>query len=476
MAKFRCKICGHIYDEEIEKIKFSDLPDDWVCPTCGVPKYLFEEVQDVQQEIDDNLKKAVKISSNNQAIERDVKKCIDCGLCKYTCKIQEGMEFDQNSELCVNCGQCISTCPTNALKPKSDLSKLEEAFKNKICIAYTSPSVRVSIGDCFDKPSGSFEIEKLVGLLKQLGFQFVFDTTFAADLTIMEEASELVDRIQNKKTLPIITSCCPAWVKYAEQFYPDILNHISTCKSPIGMMGPVVKEYWANKNHFNKEDLFTVAITPCTAKKFEISRPEIIDTDLVITVRELIDFIQSKNIQYDDIKCCHYDSFEGSNSGTIFGNTGGVMEAALRTANYLVTGADLEEQVIFEDVRGFDNVKESTVKIGDLEIRIAVIHQMSSAKKILEDIQNGTSPYHFIEIMNCVGGCIGGGGQPLKDIHKVEEIKKDRIKSLYLMADKRPIRYSHHNPEIKKIYEEFLENPLSAISEKYLHTTYQNRK
>lgn len=476
MKKYRCKICGDIYDESKEKVLFKDLPEDWVCPLCGVPKSMFELVEEDNQK---DLDKAIKISKDNVAIARIIDKCINCGQCVRTCKIREGMTFDAKSELCVNCGQCTQTCPSSSLVPKNDVSRFLEAKKDgKICIAYTSPSVRVALGEGFGKEAGSFEQGKMIGVLKEIGFDYVFDTAFAADLTIMEEANELVERIKNNGKLPMFTSCCPAWVKYAEQFYPEILDNISTCKSPIGMMGMAVKKYFCKENNLDEKNVYTVAITPCTAKKFEISREEIDGTDLVITAYELIEYIKEQNLAYNDIPEKDFDEFfkEGSGAGVIFGNTSGVMEAALRTAYYNLTGTDLENNELdFQDVRGFENVKEATINIDGNTINVAVIHQMSSAKEILEDVKNGKSKYHFIEIMNCLGGCIGGGGQPKVNASDEKDIKEKRIDALYQRDKKLDVRCSHHNPQIKKIYHDFLEKPGSDVSKKLLHTTYQTR-
>lgn len=477
MKKYRCTICGHIYDDAKENIKFEDLPEDWVCPKCGVPKELFELMEETSEieEVDEETIN-VKISDNNVSIVRDTAKCIECGICKNICIKKEGMKFNSHSELCVNCGQCVQVCPTKALTPKMEIHRLLKAKEEgKILVAYTSPSTRVAFGDIFGLESGTFTQNKLVGFLKQIGFDYVLDTTFAADLTIMEEASELVIRIQNNGKLPMFTSCCPAWVKYAEQFYPEILEHISTCKSPIGMMGMIVNNYFTKIKNINKENLYTVAITPCTAKKYEIKRPEIGGTNLVLTLYELEEYIHEKNIKYEDIKEDNFDSIlgEGSGAGVIFGNTGGVMEAALRTAYYLITGENLkQENITFNDVRGYNGLREATIKINDLELNIAIIDGISNAKKVLEEVKNGTSKYHYIEIMNCVGGCIGGGGQPKIDMIKEDEIRKNRILNLYKRDDNVKIRFSHENPDIIKIYNEYLESPLSKLSEELLHTHY----
>ena len=475
MSLYKCSICGYIYDEAKESNLFSELDDDYNCPMCGVPKNLFNRVEKIEEE--KILKNAVAIDKDNVAIKRIIDRCIDCGLCKQTCIIKEGMDFDMNSELCLYCGQCIQSCPVKALVSRPNFNDVLKAKKaGKKIVAYTSPSVRASIGEIFNK-YGSFEQEKMIGLLRMLDFDYVFDTTFAADLTIMEEASELVDRIKNNKKLPMFTSCCPAWVKYAEQFYPELIDNISTCKSPIGMMGPVVKKYFTKENNMNEDDIYTVAITPCTAKKYEIRKDEITGTDLVITVNELADIIKEKNIKYDDIPNSQFDSFfkEGSGAGVIFGNTGGVMEAALRTAYYLITNKDLSSEVVFNDVRGYDNVKEAEIKIGELELSVAVIHQMSSAKDILEDVKNNNSKYDFIEIMNCCGGCIGGGGQPLTILNKADDIKKQRIETLYKRDYDSNFKSSYQNPDIKKIYRDFLQHPLSDKSKELLHTKYEDK-
>lgn len=480
MKKYRCTICGHIYDDAKEKIKFEDLEDDWVCPKCGVPKELFQLIDENEQtEETDEDTINVKISDDNVSITRDNDKCIECGLCKTVCTKKEGMTFNSHSELCVNCGQCVQACASKAITPKMEINKfLKAKEEGRILVAYISPSTRVAFGEIFGLESGTFTLNKLIGFLKQMGFDYVLDTTFAADLTIMEEASELVNRIQNNGKLPMFTSCCPAWIKYAEQFYPEILEHISTCKSPIGMMGMIVNNYFAKSKNIDDKKLYTVAITPCTAKKYEINRPEIAGTNLVLTLYELEEYIHENNIKYEDIKEANFESIfgEGSGAGVIFGNTGGVMEASLRTAYYLVTKENLkEENIIFNDVRGYNGLREANIKIKDLELNVAIIDGMSNAKKVLEEVKNGTSKYHYIEIMNCVGGCIGGGGQPKTNINKEEETRKNRIINLYKHDENVKIRFSHENPDIIKVYNEYLESPLSKLSEELLHTCYVDR-
>lgn len=419
------------------------------------------------------MNNAVKIYKDNLSIERILDRCLNCGICKQTCKVREGLEFDENSELCVNCGQCVQTCPAKSLVPKNDIDSFLNSKGKKTLIAYTSPSVRVAFGDIFDLQPGEFVESKLVGLLKMMGFDYVFDTTFAADLTIMEEANELVERIKNNSDIPMFTSCCPAWVKYAEQFYPEVLPYISTCKSPIGMMGVIVKEYFCKNN--NIENPFTVAITPCTAKKYEIKRKEIDGTDLVLTLSEIGDYIKDNAIKYEDIKEAQFDNFTGTSSGVIFGNSGGVMEAALRTAYNILTNENIDN-IDFKDVRGIEGLKEASLKINGKMINVAVINGITNAKKVIEDVIAKQSKYHYIEIMNCTGGCIGGGGMPKINIFKEREILTKRIESLYDQNDKLKIKSSHNNPQINKLYDEFLNYPLSDIAIKLLHTEYSERK
>lgn len=480
MEKYKCSICGYVYDSSKEKIPFNELDSNYKCCLCGASKQLFvEDISVLEDEdvLEEDFFNCVSISNNNISIERIDTKCINCGMCKDTCLKQCGLKFDKNNEQCINCGQCILTCPTNALIPKNDKDNLLNALTSKkICIAYTSPAVRVSIGEAFGKEKGSFEQKKLVGLLRMLGFDYVLDVTFGADLTIMEEVSELIERIKNKEKLPMLTSCCPAWVKYAETFYPEILENISTCKSPIGMQGIMVKEYFSKKMNLNKEDIYTVAITPCTAKKYEINKKNITGTNLVVTINELIEIVKSKNINYDEIISSDYDNLfqEGSGGGTIFGVTGGVMESSLRTLNYFLTQKQDLEKIEFESVRGYDNIKEATIKIGEQTFNVAVVHKISSAKKILDDVKNGISKYHYIEIMNCEGGCVGGGGQP-KYLNEKEELLKARINGLYKKDKQTNIRCAHNNPDIIRIYNEFLEKPLSEKSKQLLHTTYQDK-
>lgn len=474
MAKYKCTICGYIYDDNSEKTEFQDLPDSWNCKLCGVPKSLFEKIEVEEIKKEEKLNNAVKIEKNNPAIERIESKCVNCGACKTACKKLEGIDKKEEKEIiCVYCGQCVQACPTGALIQKNEKGKLEKAKESgKICIAYTAPAVRVAIGEEFGLEYGTFAQGKLVSALKKLGFDYVFDVTFGADLTIVEEAYEFVERIKTNKNLPMFTSCCPSWVHYAEIFYPEILNNISTCKSPIGMQGAMVKNYFAEKNGINKGEMYTVAITPCTSKKYEILKDEKNNTDLVLTTTQIAEMIKEKKIDFKNLQDEEYDKIlgEGTGAGMIFGNTGGVMEAALRTTYNILTGKELtNEKIEIRETRGMKNIKEATININGTDINIAVIHKMADAKPILEDVKNGTSKYHYIEIMNCEGGCIGGGGQPKGIEDKKKEIKEKRIEALYKRDRKDKIRASHKNPEIISLYKEYLEEPLSKKAIKLLH-------
>lgn len=437
----------------------------------------------------------VPVETNNPALRRIESKCISCGKCRDVCKqmISVGNHFDLNKTLdtaiCIHCGQCINVCPSDALVEVKEWMPVVEAIHDpqSIVVAMTSPSVRVALGEEFSSNSGAYVEEQMVGALRDLGFDYVFDTTFAADLTIMEEASELIDRITNQKPLPQFTSCCPAWVKFVETYYPKLLPNISTSKSPISMFGPTIKTYFANKEHIDPKRIVTVAITPCTAKKFEIRREEmkdageyhnldIRDTDFVVTVRELAQWMKSDNRDLDSVTPSSYDSLmpRGSGAGIIFGNTGGVMEAALRTAHYMLTGKNPDASFLhLEALRGMDGIKTATVTINDLEIKAAVIHGTDHVRRFLNEYD--MKDFHFIEVMTCRGGCIGGGGQPKHIGEDMDDVRKKRIASLYQKDDEVTLRFSHDNEMIKKVYDEFYGAPLSELAEKLLHTSYQDR-
>ena len=441
----------------------------------------------------------VPIEAENPSIMRWEEKCIKCGMCKEVCTNDIGvhgtytLEQTAGEAVCINCGQCANVCPVDSITEKYEYQDVKKAILDpeKIVIVSTSPSVRVALGEEFGMEDGSFMQGKMVALLRKLGVNFVLDTCFAADLTIVEEASELVERVtKNTAPLPQFTSCCPAWVKYVETYYPEMIPNLSTAKSPIGMQGPTIKTYFAKKQGIDPNAIVNVALTPCTAKKFEIRRDEMNasakhngidgmrDMDYVITTRELAKWAKEEGIDFAALEDSEYDNFMGdaSGAGIIFGNTGGVMEAALRTAYEFITKEKSPEELFnLTPVRGYEGVKEATLKIGDTDINIAVVYGTANASKVIEAIKSGEKKYHFVEVMICPGGCIGGGGQP-KDIMKdKDEVRKSRIAALYSRDEALTVRRSHENPEIKALYEEFYGEPLSELAEKMLHTLYTDR-
>ena len=445
------------------------------------------------------LKVRVPIEADNPSICRDEDKCIKCGMCKEICTNDISvhgtytLEATGNKAICIGCGQCANVCPVNSITEKYEYGQVREAVKTsgKIVIVSTSPSVRAALGEEFGMPDGSFVEGKMISLLRALGVDYVLDTNFAADLTIVEEASELIERVtKGTKPLPQFTSCCPAWVRFAELYYPELLPNISSAKSPIGMQGPTIKTYFAQKMGIDPEKIVNVALTPCTAKKMEIRReemcaagtylgkPEMHDMDHVITTRELALWAKEEGIDFAALPDGKYDSLMGASSGaaTIFGNTGGVMEAALRTAYEYITGEPAPQQLYtLEPVRGYDGIREASLTIAGTQINVAIIYGTANARKMIEKLKTSDKQYHFIEVMTCPGGCIGGGGQP-KDLTKDKDaVRKARIESLYARDASQQLRLSHENPEIKALYESFYGKPLSDLAEKMLHTIYTDR-
>lgn len=441
----------------------------------------------------------VPIEKDNPSICREESLCIKCGQCRDICENYIGvhgtytLEETGGKAVCINCGQCANVCPVSSITEKYEYQDVKRAIADpeQIVIFNTSPSVRIALGEEFDLPDGSFVQGKMVALLRELGADYVLDTNFAADLTIVEEASELIERVTKKnRPLPQFTSCCPAWVKYAEIYHPDMLDHISTAKSPIGMQGPTVKTYFARKMGLEPKRIVNVAVTPCTAKKFEIRREEMNaaarhlgidgmrDMDYVITTRELAQWAKEAGVDFGALADASYDRFmgEASGAGVIFGNTGGVMEAALRTAYEFITGevapASLYE---LEPVRGMENVREATIQIKDLAVNVAVIYGTKAATEFIQKMKQGEKEYHFVEVMTCPGGCIGGGGQPKGTLFKGDALREKRIEGLYGRDQEMTLKKSHENQEITELYKEFYEKPLSELAEQMLHTGYADR-
>ena len=446
------------------------------------------------------------------SLVRDAEKCILCGRCVAVCrevqsvnaidfsgrglksKISTFMDLGMGLVTCTNCGQCALVCPTGAITEKSAVTEVWDVLHNsaKVVLVQTAPAIRVGIGEAMGMGDGSLVTGQMVAGLRCLGFSKVFDTNFAADLTIIEEGNELINRIKTGGTLPMITSCSPGWIKFIEHFYPNSLAHLSSCKSPQQMFGAIAKTYYAEKTGIDPRNIVVVSVMPCTAKKYEARRPEMdgafeywkdkmnlteeerfFDVDFVLTTRELARMFKENGINFNQLPKEQFDSPLGESTGAavIFGTTGGVMEAALRTAYEVFTGKTLPN-IDFNAVRGLTGIKEAEVDLEGTKIKVAVAHTLKNARILLEQIENGTSPYTFIEVMTCPGGCLGGGGQP---IPTNQEIRKKRAESIYYEDAHKGIRKSHENPEILTLYADFLREPLGEKSHHLLHTTYVER-
>ncbi|MBN2092057.1 iron hydrogenase small subunit [candidate division KSB1 bacterium] len=484
----------------IIELLLANHPDD--CLYCVRNKNC--DLQDLAEELGVRQRRYVgdkdqyHIDKSSPSIIRDPAKCILCGKCVRVCEEIQGVgaidfigrgsrskigtAFNEglNVSSCINCGQCVVVCPTGALRETSHIKEVMDALGDPDLhvVVQHAPSISVTLGEEFGIKPGNDVVGLMNTALRRLGFKRVFDTSFSADLTIMEEGSELVHRIQNNGPLPILTSCSPGWIKFVEQFYPDFIPNLSSCKSPQQMMGALIKSYYAEQQGIDPHKIFSVSIMPCTAKKFEAERPEMAngnlpDVDAVLTTRELARIIKMRGLDLKNMEPEGADTpfGERSSAGKLFGASGGVMEAAIRTAHYLITGKEMEELKV-QSVRGLDGVKEATVKIGDLELNVAVASGLGNARRLLDEVKAGMKTVHFIEIMTCPGGCIAGGGQP-RSIN-LETIKA-RLKALYDIDRDAPVRTSHQNKHIQRIYAEYLGKPLSEKSHHLLHTHYHDR-
>lgn len=443
------------------------------------------------------------IDELSPSIVRDNNKCILCRRCVAACaktqgvyaigmqnrgfKTQIGSEFGKslNDVACINCGQCIAACPTGALTEKDATKEVWAALNDpdKYVVFQTAPAVRVAIGEEFGMPIGTRCTGKMVSAIRRLGADKVFDVDFAADLTIMEEGTELLNRINSGGVLPMITSCSPGWIKYCETFYPDFIPNLSTCKSPNQMQGAVTKTYFAKQNDLDPRDIYVVSVMPCTAKKFEIARPEFgrdgyRDVDANLTTRELARMIRQAGLDFVHLPEEEFDDMlgESTGAGVIFGVTGGVMEAALRTVVDVLTGEDMP-RLEYADVRGLEGIKEATVNVNGTDINVAIVHGTANAAKLLNAIRAGEKTYHFIEVMGCPGGCVTGGGQPIVDARTRYYVdpRAARAAATYSEDESMAIRKSHKNPAVQKLYAEFLGEPNSHIAHELLHTTYVDR-
>ncbi|MEE0732464.1 MAG: NADH-dependent [FeFe] hydrogenase, group A6 [Acutalibacteraceae bacterium] len=433
---------------------------------------------------------------------RNNNKCILCRRCVAACNDQfvgvigaNNRGFDTeigcafNKKLadtaCVSCGQCTAVCPTGALTERDQTKEVFEALEDpeKFVVVHTAPAIRATLGECFDMPIGTNVKGKMVTALKMLGFDKVFDTDFGADLTIMEEATEFIDRVKNGGTLPMITSCSPGWIKFCEHYYPECIPNLSSCKSPQQMTGAIIKTYYAEKEGLDPKNIVVVSIMPCTAKKFEIQREDqsaagVPDVDIALTTRELAKMIKQSQIQFKNLPDSDFDPALGvtTGAGAIFGATGGVMEAALRTAADVLTGQSLQD-IDYTEVRGTDGIKEATYHVAGMDVKVAVASGLTNAATVLDRVKNGQADYHFIEIMCCPGGCVNGGGQPIQsgNTRNFTDLKAERAKALYEEDKNLPLRKSHESPIIKQLYEEYLEKPGSHKAHSILHTSYVKR-
>lgn len=449
----------------------------------------------------EQLQRRVPIDEHNCSVQFDVTKCKNCTMClRACCNTQTIMDYyylpsTGDMPICVHCGQCANACPFGAITEVNDVERVKAALQDpdKIVIFQTAPAVRVGLGEAFGMDPGTFVEGKMVASLRSLGADFVFDTDFGADMTIMEEATELMHRVQSDEIpTPQFTSCCPGWVEFAEIYYPEIIPNLSTTKSPISIFSPIIKTWFAKNKEIDVKKMVVVCVTPCTAKKSEIIRPQLnassdywddptlVDTDICITTRELANWIKEENIDFNALEDSAFDKVFGQSSGggKIFGNTGGVMESALRSAYYFQTGENAPAEFIpFEPVRGLNGIKEADVTIGDYTLKIAAISGLGNVRKFLDlHIGDNTlTDYAFVEVMACPGGCIGGGGQPLVKMPQVKKVQEARMASLYQSDTDAAVKASWENPEIKDLYNDFLEKPLSERSEEFLHTYYQNQ-
>ena len=465
------------------------------CGTCELQEIAYDLGFHQEPRYDHDVR-GMGIDDSSPSILRDPAKCIACGRCEYACSeiqtvhalTKEHRSYESvittayNKPLaetvCVNCGQCVQACPVGALTVHEEEDVVWDVIEKggKEVVPQVAPAARITLAEALGEDPGVVSTGRLVTALKQMGFHKVFDTNFTADLTIMEEGTELLGRLENHGVLPMITSCSPGWIKFCETFYPELIPNLSSCKSPQAMFGALLKTYYADKIGKKPEDIYSVSIMPCTAKKFEAKRPELgrdgyADIDIVLTVQELARMIRSHGIDFENLEETPFDDpfGLGSGAGEIFGATGGVMEAALRTVYEIVTEKPLAS-LDFHEVRGFEGIKTATVQMGDTAVNVAIAHGLGNARKLMDAVKEGKARYHFIEVMACPGGCIGGGGNPVKNWKKMEH----RVQAVYNTDLHLSLRKSHENPAVKQLYHDFLGKPNSTTAHRLLHTHYRD--
>ena len=465
------------------------------CGTCELQEIAYDLGFHQEPRYDHDVR-GMGIDDSSPSILRDPAKCIACGRCEYACSeiqtvhalTKEHRSYESvittayNKPLaetvCVNCGQCVQACPVGALTVHEEEDVVWDVIEKggKEVVPQVAPAARITLAEALGEDPGVVSTGRLVTALKQMGFHKVFDTNFTADLTIMEEGTELLGRLENHGVLPMITSCSPGWIKFCETFYPELIPNLSSCKSPQAMFGALLKTYYADKIGKKPEDIYSVSIMPCTAKKFEAKRPELgrdgyADIDIVLTVQELARMIRSHGIDFENLEETPFDDpfGLGSGAGEIFGATGGVMEAALRTVYEIVTEKPLAS-LDFHEVRGFEGIKTATVQMGDTAVNVAIAHGLGNARKLMDAVKEGKARFHFIEVMACPGGCIGGGGNPVKNWKKMEH----RVQAVYNTDLHLPLRKSHENPAVKQLYHDFLGKPNSTTAHRLLHTHYRD--
>ncbi len=466
--KYMCNLCHYIASEnEYEETNF-------YCPKCGIDKEHFVRYVEIEE-----TNKKVFVSNENPSINRIIEKCINCGLCTKTCNNLTGLNLEKDVHECVNCGNCILMCPTGALCPKYDYRKVMNIIneKEKVVVAFIAPAVKASINECFDMEYDKNSHKKLIAALRDIGFNYVLDTSFGADVTTSLESKELIDRVKNNKNLPMFTSCCPAWVKYVEGKYPEFISNLSTVKSPNAIMGALVKSYFSQENHIPKEKIVTVGIVPCTAKKFESNRKELMNdgfknVDYYLTTTEVSMMIKENKIDFKNIRLSEFDKLMGkaSSSGVIFGSTGGVTESVLRAVSYL--NGKSEDKNTCEVIRDTKDFKEVSVSIGSMKLNVLVVYGLKNAKEVLDKIKNKTVKCDFVEVMSCPMGCVGGAGNKLSNINKLDEVRDMRKDLLNLFDSEMIVRNCFQNKEMMKLFNGYLNK---ERIKNYLHTSFSKK-